>query len=329
MSDVVALSAGSYTAVAPSGVSFAVKADGSLYGFGVNANAQLGIGNTTSPQTSPVQVKDPSGTGYLTSIVAVSAGPSHTLALTSTGEVYGWGLNNVAQTGAGNTASPKTVPVLVPGLSNVVAVAAGRIHSLAVELRLREHDEPAEAAHGRQEPDSHLRLFPGQPCQADHLHERDDVNPDRKLHLRPYLRPDRFRRPKASESRRAAFWTARRATGFATGWRRVARKRRSAYDNVPSRIMQALLGVGRIGDPWSLARSGAAVQRPRRQRRRSRLPSPAQRCSVPVGRLISTGAVTFNIEHAPQILPYRRAGNSSTLMPAARISARNLPRQLG
>jgi hypothetical protein len=133
MSDVVALSAGSYTAVAPSGVSFAVKADGSLYGFGVNAVGQLGIGNTTSPQTSPVQVKDPSGTGYLTSIVAVSAGPSHTLALTSTGEVYGWGLNNVAQTGAGNTASPKTLPVLVPGLSNVVAVAAGRMHSLALK----------------------------------------------------------------------------------------------------------------------------------------------------------------------------------------------------
>src|SRR5882724_5919230 len=59
--------------------------------------------------------------GGLGNIVAVAAGDSHALALTSEGTVVAWGDNSSNQT---------NVP---SGLSNVVAIAAGGAHSLALK----------------------------------------------------------------------------------------------------------------------------------------------------------------------------------------------------
>lgn len=133
MTTVVAIAARGYLGSPTVGESFAVKADGSLWGWGTNTNGQLGIGNQTSPQKSPVQVKDPPGTGFLTGVVAVSSGPNHTLALTSTGQVYGWGANSFGQAGTGGVVSPQTKPVLVTSLMGVIAIAAGDRHSVALK----------------------------------------------------------------------------------------------------------------------------------------------------------------------------------------------------
>ena len=67
----------------------------------------------------------PSG---LSNVVAIAAGYRYTLALTTQGEVVGWGLG-----GPGTSGWPNCGQTTVPsGLSNVVAIAAGSWHSLAL-----------------------------------------------------------------------------------------------------------------------------------------------------------------------------------------------------
>jgi hypothetical protein len=62
--------------------SAAVGQDGRLYTWGANSSRQLGDGTTVSYRTTPTLV-----TG-VPALVAVAAGQNHTLALTSTGDVY-------------------------------------------------------------------------------------------------------------------------------------------------------------------------------------------------------------------------------------------------
>src|SRR5688572_10883151 len=62
----------------------------------------------------------------------VATGYSHTLVVDSSGSIWAWGKNASGQLGTGNT-TPSSLPVQVPGLSNIVAVAAGETHSLALE----------------------------------------------------------------------------------------------------------------------------------------------------------------------------------------------------
>ena len=83
--------------------SLALKADGTVVGWGDNSHGQ-----TTIP-------------GGLTNVVAIAAGANHSLALQSNGTVLGWGDNTYGQT---------NIPA---GLSNVVAIAAGADHSLALQ----------------------------------------------------------------------------------------------------------------------------------------------------------------------------------------------------
>jgi alpha-tubulin suppressor-like RCC1 family protein len=109
--------------------SLAVKADGSVWGWGENFWGQLGDTTNTSPRLLPVQVRDNQGTPQpLADAVAVAAGTSHSLALRRDGAVWGWGR---AQ-GSG-FASDSNRAALIPGLTNVVALAAGNGSSLALK----------------------------------------------------------------------------------------------------------------------------------------------------------------------------------------------------
>jgi len=130
---VVGVSAGTY-------FSLAVCSDGSVVSWGYNQYGQLGNNGTTNTN-APVLVNTTSGTSALNgkTVVAVSAGAYHSVALCSDGTVAAWGYNNTGQLG-NNTTTNSTVPVAVNttnGISalygkTVVAISAGDQHTMAL-----------------------------------------------------------------------------------------------------------------------------------------------------------------------------------------------------
>lgn len=94
--------------------------------WGANGYGQLGDGSTNDSHT-PIKLG-----GHYT---AVAVGGAHTLALKSDGTVWAWGYNGNGQLGNNSTSNSST-PVQVSGggvaLSNIIAVAAGGRHSLAL-----------------------------------------------------------------------------------------------------------------------------------------------------------------------------------------------------
>ncbi len=119
VTDALAISAGGE-------YSLALGADGTVLGWGYNGYARQ-LDPAYQGVTRPATVEG------LSDVVAVSVGGYHSLALRADGTVLAWGANTYGQLGSG--AAPSTdapVPALVTGLTDVVAVAAGGLHSLAL-----------------------------------------------------------------------------------------------------------------------------------------------------------------------------------------------------
>ncbi len=112
--------------------SVARRSNGTLLSCGVNGFGQLGSGAVGPPGGPVVQVLNLNGTTPDNTIVAVSCGSSHTLALSSSGLLWSWGNNAQGQLGTNSMAANNPTPVQVSGLSGVTAFAAGPTHSLAV-----------------------------------------------------------------------------------------------------------------------------------------------------------------------------------------------------
>ncbi len=109
----------------------AVISDKTVWCWGANSYGQLGNGQTQGSPT-PVQVKlDADRT--LENVVKVSAGESHTCALTGTGAVYCWGSNVFGQLGDGTTTGRLYATPLPTLASGVVDLAAGQSHTCAVK----------------------------------------------------------------------------------------------------------------------------------------------------------------------------------------------------
>ncbi len=116
--------------------SLALKSDGTVWSWGWNGYGQLGDGSQTDRGT-PVQIAG------LVNITAIAAGWYQSLALKSDGTVWGWGNNESGQlgattqtqcsTGLGGSSPCNTRPAQIAGLSDVVALATGGDHSLALK----------------------------------------------------------------------------------------------------------------------------------------------------------------------------------------------------
>jgi len=115
--------------------SLALAADGTVAAWGLNSSGQLGNSSTTQ-STVPVAVTTSSGALVGKTVVAVSGGGSHSLALCSDGTVAAWGLNGNGQLGNNSTTNssvPVAVPITgVPATRIVIAVSAGGSHSMAL-----------------------------------------------------------------------------------------------------------------------------------------------------------------------------------------------------
>ncbi|AKQ63715.1 BNR repeat domain protein [Myxococcus hansupus] len=100
--------------------------DGTVRAFGNNQNGQLGDGTTTS-KDYPVEVVG------LTDVVKVAGGSMHSVALKRDGTIWVWGRNDYGNLGTGVAdGDSHPLPHQVPGVTDVVDIANGRDHILAV-----------------------------------------------------------------------------------------------------------------------------------------------------------------------------------------------------
>ncbi|MBF0408036.1 MAG: Ig-like domain-containing protein [Candidatus Riflebacteria bacterium] len=109
----------SYSAISVGGFHTLALKGGKIYSWGDNGYGQLGMGVNGGFFTSPSEITSP------TDVVAVSAGLYHSVALTSSGDVYVWGKNV-------GTVSNFNTPQKVATLNSIIAISAGDDHALAL-----------------------------------------------------------------------------------------------------------------------------------------------------------------------------------------------------
>lgn len=119
-------------AIATGGIfSAALKDDGTVWAWGSNKFGVLGYEENRS-STIPVQIPG------LSNITKITGGLGHMLALKDDGTVWAWGDNDHCRLG-NETASEFNgftgvwTPVKVGGLSNIVDISAGNVHSMALD----------------------------------------------------------------------------------------------------------------------------------------------------------------------------------------------------
>ena len=114
----------------------AVKTDGTAWAWGRNDRGELGDGSTTE-RRHPVQVRTATGAPF-TGVAKLAAGVYHSLALLTDGTVWAWGsavygtLGNGSGIGIFHSTTPVRAGLGATALTNVVAIAAGTFHSVAL-----------------------------------------------------------------------------------------------------------------------------------------------------------------------------------------------------
>ena len=103
----------------------ALTRDGKVFGWGRNAEGQLGLGDNQN-RFSPVEISG------LSNVVAIAAGFNFSLALTANGMVWAWGDNCCAQLGDGSGIS-RNLPLEVPSPASVQKLFATGATGIAID----------------------------------------------------------------------------------------------------------------------------------------------------------------------------------------------------
>ena len=120
-------------ALAAGGDDFTLVADanGAVWTFGENTMGQLGIGSVgdTNIYSVPMRING------VSNVVSVAAGYRHALALRADMKVFAWGDDTYGQLGVGGSSGQTNTPIqsLIPTGTNIVAIAAGYSHSVALD----------------------------------------------------------------------------------------------------------------------------------------------------------------------------------------------------
>jgi alpha-tubulin suppressor-like RCC1 family protein len=101
--------------------SLAVKADGTVWGWGNFGQEESSVGLDQTPLLSDVKT------------VAASSGHYHSFAIKNDGSVWGWGSNSHGQLGINAKEDYVKVPIKIHDLDQVVSVSAGVFHTLALK----------------------------------------------------------------------------------------------------------------------------------------------------------------------------------------------------
>jgi alpha-tubulin suppressor-like RCC1 family protein len=104
----------------------ALRADGSLWGWGNNSFGQIGDGSQLSRNI-------PARSGADADWARVAAGFYHTVAIKQDGTLWAWGDNTKGQLGDGLSTASRSTPAKIGTGSNWLAVAAGDFHTLALK----------------------------------------------------------------------------------------------------------------------------------------------------------------------------------------------------
>jgi alpha-tubulin suppressor-like RCC1 family protein len=106
----------------------ALDKNGRAWGWGYNANSQLGD-NSTTQRLTPVSVL-----GATKTFCKIAAGAQHTVAITRTGRAWAWGDNQQGQLGDGTEFGSRRTPVSVAGaVKTFCDIKAGESHTLALD----------------------------------------------------------------------------------------------------------------------------------------------------------------------------------------------------
>lgn len=100
----------------------AIRNDGTLWSWGENTFGQLGSGSAGADRPVPAPVLG------ISKVIAVSAGDSHSIAVTADNQAWSWGSNNFGELGLGNFVTT-AAPAKVLGGNDVSDVAAGNAKS--------------------------------------------------------------------------------------------------------------------------------------------------------------------------------------------------------
>lgn len=121
---------------------YALLDDGTVISWGANDEGQLGNGApraNVALGTYPKPSATPQPVTGLSDIIDIEAGDKHAIALRKDGTVWAWGWRQNGVLGDGET-PPKgslrllaaAAPIQVPGLADVVRIASGPLHNLAL-----------------------------------------------------------------------------------------------------------------------------------------------------------------------------------------------------